>query len=128
MDSIHATLLDAVSALFLTEAWGITGQCLWQILFIGDRINKFTDHRMLTCTDQEQIFALDLVHHRIHFRKTHNTGHDIASNHVWRNAVSETTIDHEISCIGKYSRMQSGNVTHQIIETISCHFTGSINV
>ena len=37
VDTIHAALLDAVRALFLTEAGRVTGQGLGQILLVGDR-------------------------------------------------------------------------------------------
>ena len=83
---------------------------------------------MFGCADQIEILPLDLVHHGIHFVKTHNTGHNVRPDHKWRNTVSKSTVNHEISCIGDYCRMNSCDVSHQIIETVSCNFSCSIEI
>ena len=49
-------------------------------------------------------------------------------DHKWRNTVSKSAVDHEISCIGDYCRMNSCDVSHQIIETVSCNFSCSIEI
>ena len=91
-------------------------------------INKFSNHGMLTGTDQIKILALDLVHHRIHLCKAHNSGHDIAADHIRRNAVGKTSADHKITRIRKYCRMQSCNIAHQIVEAISGYTSGRIHI
>ena len=93
-----------------------------------DRIDKFTDHRVLGCTDQIQVLALNLVHHRIHLFKTHNACHDIATDHKRRYAVSKSTVDHKISRIRDHCGMQSRDVAHQIIETVTRYLSGSVKI
>ena len=128
MDTVNTTLFNTVRTLFLTEARRITGQCIRQLVLVLDRIDEFTDHGMLGSSDQVKILALDLVHHGIHFIKAHNAGHHIAADHKWRNAVSKATVDHKVSRIGKDRGMQSRNVSHQIVESVSGYFSGSVKI
>ena len=83
---------------------------------------------MLTGTDQIKILALDLVHHRIHLCKAHNSGHDITADHIRRNAISKASADHKITRIRKYCRMQSCNIAHQIVKAISGYTSGRIHI
>ena len=115
-------------SLFLTETWGITGQCIWKLLLIVDGINEFTDHGMFGCADQIEILPLDLVHHGIHLVKTHNTGHNVGTDHKWRNTVSKSAVDHEIPCISDYRRMNSCDIPHQVIKSVSSYLSGSIKI
>ena len=101
MDTVDTSLLDTMSSFFFTETWRIAGQSLWQLLLIDHRINKASDHGMLGSTDQIQILAFNLVHHSIHLIKTHNTGNNITSDHVWRNAVCESTVNHKVTGISQ---------------------------
>ena len=99
MDTIYASLLDAMSTFLLTEAWRIAGQCLRQLRLWSDGVDKLTDHGVFAGTDQVQILSLDLVHHSIHLSEGHNTSYHIAADHERWDAVSESTVDHEISRI-----------------------------
>ena len=128
MDTVNTSLLQAVSTLLLTEARGIAGQSLRQLILGNDRINKLTDHGMLAGTDQIQVLALDLVHHRIHLGKTHNAGNNLAADHERRYTVGKSSVDHEIAGIGNNCGVQSRNITHQIIETVSGNLSGSIQI
>ena len=83
---------------------------------------------MLTCSDQVQIFSFDLIHHGIHLCETHNTCYNIASDHERWYTVSKSTIDHKVSCICKYRRMNSCDITHQIIESISRYSSGALKI
>ena len=119
MDPVHTALLDAVCALFLTETRRIAGQSLRKFVLRSDGVDEFTDHGVLTGTDQVQVLTLDLVHHGVHLSKGHNAGYDIAADHERRDAIGETAVDHEITCIGNHCRMQSCDITHQIVKAVS---------
>ena len=123
MDTVYATFLDSMCSFFFSEAWRITGQCIWKFFFFINGINEFSDHRMFTGTNQIEILALDLVHHGIHFVKTHNSGYHIAADHKWRYTVCESAVDHKISRIGNHCGMKSCNVTHQIVKTVARYFS-----
>ena len=128
MDTVYTTLFNTVSTFLLTEARRIAGQGIRKLLFRNDLVNEFTDHGMLTGSDQIQILALDLIHHGIHLSKTHNAGNNVTSDHEWRYTVGKSTIDHEISCIRDNCRVKSCNITHQIVETISSHSTCAVKI
>ena len=83
---------------------------------------------MLAGSDQIQIFPFYFIHHGIHFREAHNSGHHVASDHERRYAIGEASVDHEIPRIGNNGRMQSSDVTHQIVETISCYLSGAVEI
>ena len=51
MDAVNASFFDAVCTNFFSEAWGIAGQSLWELGFIKDSVDKFTDHGMFAGTD-----------------------------------------------------------------------------
>ncbi len=128
MDPVYTTLLDAMGTLFLAETGRIAGQRIRKLLLLMNRIDKFTDHRMLGSTDQIEILSLDLVHHGIHFLKTHDTRHHIAADHKRRYTVGKATVNHEISRIRDHCRMKSGDITHQIIEAIACYLACRIQI
>ena len=117
-----------MSAFFLTEAGRIAGQRLGKLLLRNDGINEFSDHGMLAGSDQIQIFSFDFIHHGIHFRKAHNSGHHVASDHERRHAIGKASVDHEIPRISDNGRMQSGDITHQIIKTVSCYLSGAVEI
>ena len=83
---------------------------------------------MLAGSDEIKIFSLNLVHHGIHLCKTHNTCNHITADHERRYTVSKSTVNHEISCIGDNCGMKSCNISHQIIESISCHSSGTVKI
>ena len=126
MDSVYASLFQTVCAFFLTEARRIAGQSLRQLFFRNNCVDKFTDHGMFGSTDQVKIFAFDLVHHSIHFRKAHNACYNIASDHERRYTVGKASVNHEISCICDNCGMQSCNIAHQIVETVSCNLSCAV--
>ena len=128
VNTVNALFFNAVSAFFLTETGGIAGQGVGQILFGKNGIDELTDHGMFTGTDQVQIFSFDFVHHGIHFIKAHNACNDIAADHERRYAVGKSAVDHEISCIGDHSRVKSGNIAHQIVETVAGYLSGAVQI
>ena len=81
---------------------------------------------MFRCTDQIQIFAFDLIHHVFFFSERHDTVNSCASDHERRNTVGEALVDHEVTGIGQNGGMQTGNVSHQIIETVTGYPAGCI--
>ena len=83
---------------------------------------------MLAGTDKVKVFTLYLVHHGIHLGKAHNAGNDIRADHKGRYAVSKAPVYHEIPCIAYHSGVQSGNITHKIIEAVSCNTSGAVKV
>ena len=83
---------------------------------------------MLACTNQIEILSLNLIHHGIHLGKTHNACHYIAADHERRYTVSESPVNHEISCIGNHRRMEPGDISHQIIEAVSGNFSGAVQI
>ena len=117
-----------MGSLFFSEARRITGQCLWKFFFRQDFIDKFTNHGMLTGSNEIQIFSFDFVHHSIHLIKTHYASYHIATNHKRWNAICESTINHKISCIGNHSGVQSCDISHEIIKSVSSHITSSIQI
>ena len=52
MDTVNASLLNSMSAFFFTETWRIARESLRKLILIQHCINEFSNHRMLTCTDQ----------------------------------------------------------------------------
>ena len=128
MDPVYASLLNAVGTLFLTETRGVGSQRSGQGICLDDRIDKLTDHGMLAGTDQVEVLSLNLIHHGIHLCKTHNACHHIASDHKRRYTVSESSVYHEIPGISDHCRMKSGDISHQIIKTVSCHFCSTLQI
>ena len=112
MDPVNASFLDAVGSLFLTEAGRIAGKGLGELLLRNDGIDEFSDHGMLAGTDQIQVFALDLIHHGVHFSKAHNAGDHVAADHERRHAVGEAPADHKIPGIGDHCGVKPCDVSH----------------
>ena len=83
---------------------------------------------MLRGADQVKILTLDLVHHGVHLVKTHNAGDHIGTDHKGRYTVGETAVDHKVSGIGDHGRMQSGDIAHQIVETVSRNLSGGFQI
>ena len=128
MDTVNTSLLKSVSTFLFTEAWRIACKCFRKLFLRNDLVNEFTDHGMLTCTDQVKILTLDLVHHSVHLSKAHNTCNNVASDHERRYTVSKSTIDHEISCVGNYCGMKTCDVSHQIIESVTCNTSCAVKI
>ena len=128
MDPVYASLLDSVGPFFLPEAGRIACQCIRKILFIQSLSDKFADHGMLGGSDQIEIFPFDFIHHGVHLGEGHNAVHNCAADHIRRNAVSKAAVDHEISCVGQACGMESRDIPHQIIESVSGHTAGGIHV
>ena len=128
MDPVDAALFQTMRALFLTEAGRVAGQRLRKLILGQNLVDEFTDHRMLTGTDQIQIFSFNLIHHSVHLRKAHNAGYDIAADHERRDAVGKAAADHKVSRVGEDGRMQAGNVAHQIIEAVSGNTAGAVQI
>lgn len=63
-------------------------------------------------SDQIQIFAFNLVHHTVHFSKGHNAGYDVGTNHVRRDDIRKSAVDHEVAGIREDSGMESGNIAN----------------
>ena len=119
VDPVDAALLDAVGTLFLAEAGGVAGQGLGKFLLGDDLVDEFADHGVLGGSDQVEVLALDLVHHGVHLGKAHDAGHDAAADHEGRHAVGEALVDHEVSGVGEDGGMESGNVAHEVVETVA---------
>ena len=83
---------------------------------------------MLAGTDKVKVFTLYLVHHGIHLGKAHNAGNDIRADHERRHTVCKASVDHKIPCIAYHSRVQSGNISHEIIETVSCNTSCAVKI
>ena len=83
---------------------------------------------MFAGSDQVQIFAFNFIHHSFHFIEAHNAGYYVATNHEGRDAIGKTALDHEITCIRNYSRMQTCNIAHQVIEAIAGYFTSAVQI
>ena len=83
---------------------------------------------MLACADKVEVFALDFIHHCIHFGKAHNACYNVASYHERRYAVGEASVDHEISCVRNDRRMKSCDVAHKIIESVACNASCAVKV
>ena len=128
MDTVNTSLLQTMSSFFFTEAWRIACQSFWKFFFRNDLVDEFTDHRMLTGTDQIQVFAFDLVHHSIHLCEAHNTCYNIAADHERRYTISKASIDHEVTGICNNCRMKSCNISHQIVKAITCNTSCTVQI
>ena len=117
-----------MSSLLLAEARRVTRQRLRKLLLRYDLIDKLTDHRVLARTDQVEILSFYLVHHGVHLLKGHNARNHIRADHERRYTVRKSAIDHEISRIRDNRRVKSCDITHKIIESVSCHISGSIQI
>ena len=128
MDTVNASLLDTVCTLLLTEARRIGSKGKRKGIGRQDLIDETTDHRVLGGTDKVEVLALDLIHHGIHLCEGHNTIHDLGTNHIWRNHIGETTVDHEIARIAEHRRVQSRDVADQVVEAVTCDTAGCIEI
>ena len=128
MDTVNASFFDTVCTFFFTEARRIAGQCLRQVFFFVHGVDEFTDHGVFAGTDQVQVFTFDLIHHRIHFCKAHNACYNVAADHERRDAVFEASADHEISCISQNCGVQSCDIAHQVVETVTSYFSSAVQV
>ena len=126
--TVYTSLLDAVSTYFLTETRRIAGQCLGQLCLGQSCLDELAYHGVLGSTYKIQILALDLVHHVLHLSEAHNACNNAGSYHERRYIVSKSPVDHEISCIGEYSRVKSCDIALEIIETVARCLTRSVKV
>ena len=74
---------------------------------------------MLTGSDKIKILTFNLIHHSVHFSKAHNSRNYITSNHKRRYTVGKAPVYHKVSCIAKYRRMKSRDISHKIIKTVT---------
>ena len=128
VDTVYASLLQTVGALLFTEAGRIASQSLRQLVLLKNTIDELTNHGMLAGTDQIQVLALDLVHHSVHLCEAHNAGYHIAADHERRYAVGKASVDHEVAGISQHCGMQSCDVAHQVVETISGYLSCAVQV
>ena len=128
MDTVDAALLDAVGALFFTEAGAVAGQGQGPLLAINGLVDETADHGMLRGTDQVQILALDLVHHGIHLGEGHNALDHIAVHHERGDDVGEALVDHEVAGVGQHSFVQAGDVAQQVVEAVAGNTAGGIQI
>jgi hypothetical protein len=128
VDTVNAALFDPMCADFLPEARRIAGQCLGQLLLFNEGIDEFTDHRVLTRSDQVQILPFYFIHHVFHLGEAHNAVDDIAADHKGRNIVCEAPVDHEVTRVGKNGRMQACYVSAEIVETVAARFPRTFDV
>ena len=128
VDAVHASLLDTVSALLLAEAGRIAGEGLGQRVLRQNGVDELADHRVLAGAYQEQVLALDLVHHGLHLGEAHYAADHLGADHVGRNAVGESAVDHKVSGVGDDGRVETGDVTHQIVKAVACHLAGALQV
>ena len=113
---------------FLTEAGRIARQRERQALFGDDLVNELANHRVLAGADEIEVFAFNLVHHGIHLGETHHATNDFAAHHERRDAVSEASINHEVAGVSDDGRMQACDVAHEVIEAITRHAMGRIQI
>ena len=128
MYPVHAPFLDAVGANLLPEAGGIAGKGLGQGFLRQDGVNEPADHGVLAGADQVQILPLDLVHHALHFRKAHDPGDHVAADHIGRNEVSKSPVNHEIPGVGKNGGVEPGNVAAKVVEAVAAGFPCAVYV
>ena len=128
MDTVHASLLSTVCTLLLTEARRIGSKGKRKGICRKDLIDEATDHRVLRGTDEVEVLALDLIHHGIHLCEGHNTIYNLGTNHIWRNHIGKTTVDHEIARIAEHRRVQSRDVADQVVEAVTCDTSGCIEI
>ena len=83
---------------------------------------------MFAGSNQIQILSFNFVHHRIHLSKAHYAGNHIAADHERRHAIGKPSVNHKISGIGNNCRMDTGNIAHQIIETIASYFSCTVQI
>ena len=83
---------------------------------------------MLARADKIKILAFDFIHHGVHFGKAHNARYNIASYHKRRNAVSKASVNHKIPCVRDNGRMNSGNIAHEIIESVARNTSCGVKV
>ena len=119
MDTVNAALLNAVRALFLSEAGAVAGEGLGKLVLRNDLVDELAYHGVLAGADEVEVFALNFVHHSVHFGLTHNALNNVATDHKRRDAVGKALVYHEVTRIGKDCRVQAGNVSHEIIEAVA---------
>ncbi len=128
MDTVNASLLDAVSTYFLTETRRIGCQCLREFALVEDRVDELTDHGVLGCTDQVEVLSLDLIHHVLHLSEAHNARYNGRTDHERRYVVCEAAVDHEVSRIREDRGVKSRDIALQIIETVTAGLSCGIKV
>ena len=115
-------------ALFFSETGRVACKCDRQLAFCRHCIDKFSYHRVLACTDKIQVFAFDFIHHCVHLRKAHDSRDDIGANHKRRHAIGKALFNHKIARISKNCTVQSCNVAHEIVKSLSSDSAGGFFV
>ena len=83
---------------------------------------------MLGSTDQVQVLTLNLVHHGVHLGKAHYAGNHIGADHKRRHTIGKATVNHKVTGITDDRRVQPGNIAHQVIEAVTGHLAGSVQI
>ena len=117
-----------MGALFLPEAGRIAGQCLRELILGQNLVDKLANHGVLGGSDQIEVLSFNLVHHGIHIVLAHDAFHHISVDHKGRDTVDKALVDHEVTGIGQHGGVQTGDVSHEIIEAVSGGSAGGIHV
>ena len=128
MNTVNTALLDAVCSFFFSEARRVAGQSQRKFFLRNNAVDEFADHGVLAGSDQVQILALDFVHHRLHLSEAHNAIYDVSVDHERRYAVGKSSVDHEVSCIRKDCRVETCDVAHQIIKSVSGNLSCCVQI
>ena len=128
VNTVNAAFLNSVSALFLAETGGIACKRAGELIFGRNGVDKFTYHGMFACADKIKVLALDFIHHGVHFGEAHNARNYVGANHVRRNTVSKSAVNHEIAGIGNNRRMKAGDVAHKVIKSVTGNLSCTVKV
>ncbi len=63
-------------------------------------ILEAADHAVLAGADEVEVFALYLVHHRVHLGEAHDALDDSAVYHERGDHIGEALVDHEVARAG----------------------------
>ena len=83
---------------------------------------------MFACADKIEILALNFIHHRVHLGKAHDSCDHFAANHERRHTVGEAPVNHKVAGIGNNRRVKSGDIAHEIIETVARNLASRVEV
>ena len=128
VDAVHAAFLNAVRAFLLAEAGGIAGEGEREEFLGEDLVDETADHGVFAGADEIEVFALDLVHHGVHFGEAHDAGDDVTADHEGRHAVGEAAVDHEVAGVGEDAGVQARDVADEVVEAVAGHAAGAVQV
>ena len=128
VNTVNAAFLNSVSAFFLAETGGIACKGAGELILGGDCVNELTNHGMFACSDKIKVFALNFVHHGVHFGEAHNAGNYVGANHIRRNTIGKAAVNHKIAGIGNNRRMKASNVAHKVIKSVTGNLSCAVKV